>query len=38
LYHEDAVTHQVSNETVVGQAAIRQMFVTEFATASMNCI
>jgi limonene-1,2-epoxide hydrolase len=38
LYHENAVNHQVANEPVVGQAAIRHMFEMEFATASMNCI
>lgn len=37
LYAEDAVNHQVSNEPVVGKAAIYEMFVNEFATAKMVC-
>lgn len=38
LYHPDAVNHQVANSPVVGRAAIRQMFVDEFAAAQMVCI
>lgn len=38
LYAEDAVTHQVSNNPVVGKTAIYEMFVNEFAAAKMVCI
>lgn len=38
LYADDAVNHQVANEPVVGKAAIRQLFETEFAAAEMVCI
>ena len=38
LYAENAVNHQVANEPVHGQEAIRQMFVTEFANTEMVCI
>jgi len=38
LYSEDAVNHQVANEPVEGKAAIKQMFVNEFAAAEMVCI
>ena len=38
LYHADAVNHQVANEPVVGQKAIREMFEEEFSTAEMVCI
>lgn len=38
LYAPDAVNHQVVQEPVVGRAAIREMFVREFATAEMVCI
>ncbi|NMO14549.1 nuclear transport factor 2 family protein [Pyxidicoccus fallax] len=38
LYHRDAVNHQVANEPVVGQDAIRAMFEGEFAQAEMVCI
>ncbi len=38
LYHHDAVNHQVTNEPVVGKAAIREMFAREFAMAEMVCI
>lgn len=38
LYHEEAVNHQVANEPVVGKAAIKHMFATEFAAATMVCI
>ena len=37
LYHNDAVNHQVTQEPVIGQAAIRDMFVNEFAQADMTC-
>jgi limonene-1,2-epoxide hydrolase len=37
LYAEDAVNHQVPNEPVAGQHAIRRMFVSEFAAAEMHC-
>jgi len=38
LYAENATNHQVANEPVIGKAAIRQMFVKEFAAAEMTCI
>jgi len=38
MYTEDAVNHQVAEDPVVGQAAIRGMFVNEFARAKMVCI
>lgn len=38
LYSDDAVNHQVANEPVVGQKAIREMFSKEFAAAEMVCI
>lgn len=38
LYADDAVNHQVANEPVIGKAAIRQMFATEFAAVEMVCI
>jgi ketosteroid isomerase-like protein len=38
LYAPDAVNHQVVQEPVVGRAAIREMFLREFATAEMVCI
>ncbi len=38
LYNESAVNHQVANDPVVGKAAIKEMFVNEFAAADMVCI
>lgn len=38
LYAENAVNHQVPQAPVVGRAAIRAMFATEFAAAEMTCI
>jgi Ketosteroid isomerase homolog len=38
LYAEDAVNHQVTQEPVVGRAAIQAMFEREFAAAEMVCI
>jgi hypothetical protein len=38
LYAENAVNHQVVQEPVVGKAAIRAMFLREFAAAKMTCI
>ena len=38
FYHDDAVNHQVANEPVLGKAAIRKMFETEFSQAEMVCI
>lgn len=37
LYHEDAVNHQVAYEPLSGRAAIRELFETEFARATMIC-
>lgn len=38
LYHPDAINHQVTQEPVVGRAAIGAMFEREFAAAEMTCI
>lgn len=38
LYHEEAINHQVVAEPVVGRAAIRDMFASEFAQAEMTCL
>ena len=38
MYHEDAINHQGVREPIEGREAIRQMFITEFATADMVCI
>ncbi len=38
LYHVDAVNHQVTQEPVRGRQAIRAMFASEFAAATMVCI
>ena len=38
MYSEDAINHQVAEDPVVGRAAIRGMFVSEFARAKMVCI
>ena len=35
LYHDEAVNHQVINAPVEGKAAIKEMFIKEFATAKM---
>ena len=38
LYNDDAINHQVANDPVVGKAAIKSMFESEFAFAEMVCI
>ncbi|MEM8674462.1 MAG: nuclear transport factor 2 family protein [Cyanobacteria bacterium P01_G01_bin.67] len=38
FYSEEAINHQVVNSPVEGRDAIRQMFVSEFATTKMVCI
>ncbi|MEO7486234.1 MAG: nuclear transport factor 2 family protein [Ferruginibacter sp.] len=38
LYAENAINHQVVNEPVVGQRAIKKMFEQEFSQAEMVCI
>ncbi len=38
LYDEKAVNHQVANEPVIGQEAIKRMFIQEFSQAKMVCI
>ena len=38
LYAESATNHQVTQDPVIGQAAIREMFKREFAAANMHCI
>lgn len=38
LYAEDAVNHQVVQDPVKGRAAIRKMFIEEFASGSMQCL
>jgi limonene-1,2-epoxide hydrolase len=37
LYADDATNHQVVTDPVVGRAAIRRMFETEFGRADMHC-
>jgi limonene-1,2-epoxide hydrolase len=37
LYAEDAVNHQVAESAVQGREHIREMFVAEFARATMHC-
>jgi limonene-1,2-epoxide hydrolase len=38
LYHEDAINHQVANAPITGRAAIRDMFIADFAKFEMTCI
>ncbi|MBL0183538.1 MAG: nuclear transport factor 2 family protein [Chitinophagaceae bacterium] len=38
FYADDAINHQVVTDPLVGKEAIKQMFATEFARASMVCI
>lgn len=38
FYTEDAINHQVAESPVSGRAAIRTMFATGFAAATMHCI
>ena len=38
LYAEDATNHQVAETPVHGRAAIREMFASGFAAATMVCI
>jgi hypothetical protein len=38
LYAELATNHQVTQDPVIGRAAIREMFEREFAAANMHCI
>jgi len=38
FYAADAVNHQVANEPVFGQPAIREMLEREFSEADMVCI
>jgi uncharacterized protein (TIGR02246 family) len=38
LYAEEAINHQVPESPVHGRDAIRQMFTSEFASATMVCI
>lgn len=37
FYADDATNHQVVQDPVVGRAAIREMFASEFARATMVC-
>ena len=37
FYAEKAINHQVVRDPVVGRAAIREMFATEFSRAEMVC-
>ncbi len=37
LYAPEAINHQVAEAPVIGQAAIREMFRSGFATATMVC-
>jgi limonene-1,2-epoxide hydrolase len=38
FYSEDAVNHQVAEAPIQGRAAIREMFASGFASATMTCI
>jgi hypothetical protein len=38
LYAESATNHQVTQDPVIGRAAIREMFAREFSAADMQCI
>ncbi len=38
FYAEEAINHQVPGSPVHGRDAIRQMFASEFASATMVCI
>jgi limonene-1,2-epoxide hydrolase len=38
FYGENATNHQVAESPVVGRAAIREMFIREFARAEMVCL
>jgi limonene-1,2-epoxide hydrolase len=38
LYDENAINHQVANESVEGKNSIREMFIKEFSKAKMTCI
>jgi len=38
FYAEDAINHQVAEAPVKGRAAIREMFASGFALATMVCI
>ena len=38
FYTDDAVNHQVVEELVIGQSAIKQMFEKGFSSAEMVCI
>lgn len=38
LYAEDAINHQVVTEPLIGRAAIRRLFETDFERASMTCL
>lgn len=38
LYHPDAVNHQVANEPIKGQSAIKEMFASELKATDMTCI
>lgn len=38
FYAADAVNHQVAEEPVQGREAIRRMFASGFASASMTCV
>ena len=37
FYADDAINHQVASEPVLGRTAITEMFVSEFASATMTC-
>ncbi len=38
MYSQDAVNHQVAESPVHGRAAIREMFVSGFESATMVCL
>lgn len=38
LYHENAINHQVANDSIQGRENIKEMFRKEFEQAEMVCI
>ena len=38
LYESNATNHQITQEPIIGQDAIEEMFKEEFAIADMTCI
>lgn len=38
LYHDEAINHQVYRDPLIGKAAIKEFFRSEFSMATMVCI